>query len=116
MYDNEVKYLKMVELREGGTYRIIARNADIGIWMLRIRGFLILRTKFSDTFLFVEYHWDTGEPHGTVKPLAFIEDSPFQLSVLYDVIEKECSTPTRLAIHKYLEIHKNTCIKEVEDE
>jgi hypothetical protein len=32
------------------------------------RGFIGLRTKFDSTFLFTEYHWDTGEPHGTVKP------------------------------------------------
>jgi hypothetical protein len=38
--------------------------------------FIGIRTKFGSRYLFGEYHWDTGPPHGTVKPVAKLEQTP----------------------------------------
>lgn len=37
-------------------------------------------------FLFEEYHWDTGEPYGTAKPLEELEDMS---SLLEDLTKLE---------------------------
>ncbi len=62
------------------TYSICARNAYVGVWLPAHKGFLISRYKLSATpYLFVEYHWDTGERYGTAKPLRAIESCPFPI-------------------------------------
>jgi hypothetical protein len=71
-----VKYIKMEDLKKGYLYHIKARNAYVGIWIPEKQSFLISRWKFNENFLFEEYHWDTGEPYGTVKPLEDIENCP----------------------------------------
>ncbi len=48
-------------------YRIHARNFRLGVWNGE-NGFIGLRVKWEEQYLFTEYHWDTGEPLGTVKP------------------------------------------------
>jgi len=48
-------------------YRIGCRNLIYGIWNPETKGFIGIREKFDDLFLFTEYHWDTGAPFGTVN-------------------------------------------------
>lgn len=73
-------YLPMPVLLDRHAYTIFARNAYVGIWIAEVRGFLISRYKLSpDPYLFIEYHWDTGEPFGTAKPLSLIERCPLPL-------------------------------------
>ena len=64
-------YLGTESMQAGMAYAIWARNAYVGIWLPVERGFLISRYKMSPIpYLFVEYHWDTGDPpFGTAKPL-----------------------------------------------
>lgn len=62
------RYLRMDELEDRCVYLIHARNSYIGIWQADKRAFVIVRRKFEDMYLFPEYHWDTGAPHGTAKP------------------------------------------------
>jgi len=93
-----VEYIKMDELKNGYLYKILARNASCGIWIEDAKGFLISRTKWGDNFTFVEYHWDTGEPYGTVKPLKEIEKSPFKIGDL----EQEAQKSHSKRILKYL--------------
>lgn len=50
-------------------YKIGSRNLSYGVFRTESRGFIGIREKFGDRFLFEEYHWDTGEPFGTVTPL-----------------------------------------------
>lgn len=50
-------------------YIIKARNAFIGFYNKEDSSFDILRTKFGRTSLSKEYHWDTGAPYGSAKPL-----------------------------------------------
>jgi len=49
-------------------YRIKSRNLAIGVFRAATGGFLGLRTKFGSTFVDEEFHWDNGEPYGTVDP------------------------------------------------
>lgn len=72
-------YIKIEELVDGAVYEISARNANVGIWRAEQRGFEIPREKFHHLYLFVEYHWDTGAPFGTVKPWGRLEDLPEEL-------------------------------------
>lgn len=77
--------IKMEDLKGGYLYKIAARNSNHGIWIPERRAFAISRFKFGDNYIFEEYHWDTGTPYGTVKPLEEIEESPFfsKVGVLY---------------------------------
>ena len=73
-------YLSIALMQAGMAYAIWARNAYVGIWLPEAQGFLISRYKMDPTpFLFVEYHWDTGEPCGTAKPLRALEICPLPL-------------------------------------
>ena len=73
-------YLPISAMQNGIAYAICARNAYVGVWLPARKGFLISRYKFSATpYLFVEYHWDTGEPYGTAKPLRAIESCPLPI-------------------------------------
>ena len=62
-------YIPMNKCKDGHLYIIKARNADIGVYVADKKGFRISRFKFKDNFIYMEDHWDTGEPFGTVKPL-----------------------------------------------
>jgi hypothetical protein len=48
-----------------GIYRIRSRNLDVGVWN-ETDGFIGIREKFGSTYLFTEYLWEQGPPHGTV--------------------------------------------------
>jgi hypothetical protein len=50
-------------------YRIRSRNLRIGVFCAKEKGFLGIRTKFNDRYVFTEYHYDNGPPYGTVCPL-----------------------------------------------
>jgi hypothetical protein len=43
----------------------MSRNLRIGVYDAARGGFNGLRTKFGSTYVFMEYHWDNGPPHGT---------------------------------------------------
>lgn len=80
--EDGIEYLRMNELIQGGLYELDARNANLGIWIYEQLGFIIRRQKFNNIFLFVEYHYDTGSPFGTVRPFIFIEKCPFSMETL----------------------------------
>lgn len=67
--------LYMRECKHGYTYRIDARNASFGVYDEKEKGFWISRRKMGDNFLFIEYHWDTGEPFGTAIPYDELENA-----------------------------------------
>ena len=77
-------YVKVKDLREGGLYRISARNATYGIWCERVSGFFISRYKFGRNYLFIEIHWDLSDSFGTVKPLEWIKQAPFDTDELQE--------------------------------
>lgn len=70
-------YLGIKQMQPGMAYAIWARNAYVGVWLPDVQGFLIARYKLHPApFLFMEYHWDIGEPFGTAKPLRPLEVCP----------------------------------------
>jgi len=86
-------YVKMEDLKDKYCYKIYARNAYVGIWVERKKSFMISRYKVGpNSYLFEEYHWDTGPPLGTVKPLMLIEKCPFQIKDTTDYNEVDKKT------------------------
>lgn len=58
----------MDECVDRGVYRIRSRNLGVGVYRAEAQGFIGIRLKFTDRYLFTEYHYDTGAPYGTVRP------------------------------------------------
>jgi hypothetical protein len=61
------EYIPLDECKEGYVYFLHSRNLSVGVFDGR-SGFIGIRSKFESTYLFTEYHWDTGAPYGTVRP------------------------------------------------
>lgn len=70
---SEERYLKMDECKHGHLYLILSRNLWLGVYSQTSSGFSGIRTKFGDRYIFEEFHWDTGAPFGTVKPIKELE-------------------------------------------
>lgn len=62
-------YIPMTSCKHRHLYRLNSRNLRYGVYNSETKGFTGLRRKFDNLFMFEEYHWDTGAPYGTVKPL-----------------------------------------------
>ena len=87
--EESTSYIKMELLKDGYSYKIWIRNAYVDIWVKKDSGFIISINKLGkNPYLFTDYHWDTGEPFGTVKPLELIEKCPFELKDDYQGSEK----------------------------
>lgn len=71
--DKIKNYISIERCKDSFLYIIQARNSNLGIFNKKDNSFTISRLKFSSNFLFDEFHWDTGEPYGTVKPLKQLE-------------------------------------------
>ena len=56
-----------VDKMEVGWYLADGRNFSIGYW--NGEEFEYTRHKWGMQYEATEYHWDTGAPHGTVKPI-----------------------------------------------
>lgn len=69
-------YIKLDECVNGCLYRISSRNLTFGVYRSDAKGFVGIREKFGDEYLFTEYHYDTGAPFGTVHPKEFLESCP----------------------------------------
>lgn len=70
------KHLTIEECKDGYLYSISSRNLISGIYSEKSKGFLGIREKFGNRYLFEEYHWDTGAPFGTVHPKECITKCP----------------------------------------
>ncbi len=81
------RYLRIGQLEDGCLYLVHARNSHIGQWVAADCGFVILREKFGDRFLFTEYHWDKDEC-GTAKPLVKLSET-VSADALREVIEEK---------------------------
>lgn len=82
-----LNYIPLEQCKDGYLYIINARNSKLGIFKKENSSFIISRFKFKSNYLFEEYHWDTGEPFGTVKPLELL--GPATLSFLPEMNEEE---------------------------
>jgi hypothetical protein len=117
MYENKLNYIKLEDCIEGNLYKIHSRNLTHGIFTKFNNGFLGIREKFGSTYLFTEYHWDTGAPFGTVSPLIDLGKSPFNLESRdiehapfvgkdKEVVKEDVELYEK--IFKYLEEHKKS--------
>lgn len=70
-------YIKLEDCKDGNLYKINSRNLSLGIFIKEENGFVGIRQKFGQRYLFIEYHWDTGAPYGTVKPQNDLGGTPF---------------------------------------
>ena len=64
------------ECKNGFLYKLDSRNLIKGVFREDIKGFIGIRMKFDSLYLDTEFHWDTGPPHGTAKPIKEIGPIP----------------------------------------
>ena len=87
-------YLPIEQCEHRGIYRIDSRNLSIGVFDAKKNGFIGIREKWGERYLFTEWHWDTGEPFGTVKPQEKIGVLPDEIelaeteSALFNFLKK----------------------------
>jgi hypothetical protein len=69
--------ISIEDCKKGYLYLINSRNLDLAVYD-GDGGFIGIREKFGQRFLFTEFHWDTGEPYGTVRPQEELEHCPIE--------------------------------------
>lgn len=67
------------ECKDRQLYKIFSRNLTFGIYVAETGGFIGLREKFGNTYLFTEYHRDNGAPFGTVAPKKALAVMPAEI-------------------------------------
>ena len=82
------------QCKHRGVYRIECRNLGIGVYDEETKGFTGIRSKFGSQYLFEEYHWDTGAPHGTVDGTEYLHQLP-------DDIELKCNVHFEMSMEEY---------------
>jgi len=94
--------------KDGWLYHIDARNASIGIFRTKRKGFVIARYKFGPKpFLFDELHCEADEHYGTAKPLKLLCEAP---TFPEDVFE------LRWLIQKWNELGRQLELEELEQD
>lgn len=81
-------YIPIDQCVDRGVYRIHSRNLSVGVYRADVKGFIGIRLKCGDRYLFTEYHYDTGAPFGTVFPKAQIEYLPDDISC-HELVQHE---------------------------
>ena len=64
--ERSIGKIPIAECTPGRVYQIQSRNLTFGVYDGE-EGFIGIREKFGHRYLFTEYHWDQGPPHGTVS-------------------------------------------------
>ncbi len=64
--DREKNKIPIADCITGRVYKIDCRNFSVGVYDGN-EGFIGIRTKFGNSYLFTEYHYDQGPPFGTVE-------------------------------------------------
>lgn len=81
---NTDTWIPIAECKPRGVYHVRARNFQLAVFDT-VDGepaFFGVRYKFDDDdgFISGEFHYDTGAPHGTCKPLKLIEMLPEEIN------------------------------------
>jgi hypothetical protein len=72
------------ELVERRLYRVHARNFNVAVYDGH-DGFIGIREKFGNVYLFTEFEWETGAPYGTVQALEDLgRDVPWLIPLAED--------------------------------
>lgn len=74
--DPNIKVIPLEECQHRHIYRLQSRNLTLGVFNLDTKGFIGIREKFGERFLFTEFHWDTGAPYGTANPYEDMGELP----------------------------------------
>lgn len=77
----EDKYISLSNCTHRGIYRLGSRNLSLGVYNEASKGFIGIREKFEDLYLFTEYHWDNGPPFGTARPYEYVGTLPDDIEV-----------------------------------
>jgi len=59
--------ISLSECKKRRVYKIHSRNFSYGVFNGE-DGFMGIREKFGNRYLFTEFHWEQGPPFGTVQP------------------------------------------------
>lgn len=83
--DAVIEYIPLEDCVPSAVYYLDSRNLDLGVFD-GDEGFIGIRYKFGDVFLFTEYHWDTEHYrlHGTVRPLEQVGVVPEDIPLFVD--------------------------------
>lgn len=65
-------HIPLDECVDRDIYEIRARNFTIGVFSAESKGFIGIREKLGDRYLFTEYHYDYSSTTGTALPLRMI--------------------------------------------
>ena len=93
--------IPLTECKHGFLYHIHSRNLSFGVFNEKTKGFVGIREKFREYFLFTEYHWDTGAPYGTVNPKTCLEQCPIEN---LDERTETVATPDDVKTLKHLDV------------
>lgn len=77
-------------------YRLCSRNLGVGVYDAARLGFIGIREKFGERYLFLEYHWDYGGgPYGTANPLEDLGLLPRRIQAKESsaVVDRETGRP-----------------------
>jgi len=87
-----------------------SRNLSYGIYNEKTKGFIGIRNKFRQDYLFTEYHYDNGPPFGTVFPKKELGKIPDNLE-LKESLEWEIISLKAVKIYKEAKSKKYTTAK-----
>jgi len=93
----KVDYIPLNDCKDRFLYQINSRNLSYGVYNEETKGFVGIRNKFGENYLFTEYHYDIGSPCGTVFPkkeLIKIPDDFSPYSTL-EVIDDKSKRPIK---------------------
>jgi hypothetical protein len=76
-----VDYIPLDQCKDRFLYQINSRNLSYGVYNEENKGFVGIRNKFGEDYLFTEYHYNNGMPHGTVFPKKELTKIPDDLSI-----------------------------------
>ena len=86
------------ECKDRYLYQINSRNLSRGVYNEQTKGFIGIRNKFGDDYLFTEYHYDIGPSFGgTVFPKKELGKIPddLELKETLDTIDEKSKRPVK---------------------
>jgi len=80
-------YIPLTACQLGHVYVIRSRNLSVAVYD-GANGFIGIREKFGQRYLFTEYHHDQGAPYGTVHPLKDLGPLPAGIEPIERMVHK----------------------------
>ena len=78
------KRVPVDELKDNYLYWVSARNLKLAVYRKSTKGYLGIREKFSNRFIFEEYDWDLADDFKTCTPLEEICECPVDIDLVLD--------------------------------